>query len=320
VFAIFNGLGTPTHSKVAPFLNASRIPDLFVASGCRCWDQPSTWPYTFGWQPDYVVEGKILGDYIKRKFPGQKVAYFYQNDDFGKDGVQGLDMMIPKSQVVSRQSYEPGNTNVGPQVSAIKSSGAKVAVLFTIPAYTALFQLTSFKLGYTPKLVVSNVGSDPITLTGLLKSFSKGKAGSALIQGIITDGYLPPTGDTSNSWIALFRKIHDQYDKSAPFDGNVEYGMAAAYTFVQALKEAGPNPTRQGIVQAIQKSGLKGGPGLVPFRFSAQSHAGYTGAAIGVIKGETIQLLEKPVTTDDASGGLTPVTATPTTAPANGVG
>ena len=61
VFAIFNGLGTPTHTAVVDYLNASKVPDLFVASGCDCWNQPSKWPYTFGWQPDYIIEGKVTG-------------------------------------------------------------------------------------------------------------------------------------------------------------------------------------------------------------------------------------------------------------------
>jgi len=306
VFAIFNGLGTPTHTKVVDFLNTSKVPDLFVASGCQCWDQPDDHPMTFGWQPDYVVEGKILGDYIKKHFAGKKVAYFYQNDDFGKDGVKGLDMYV-KSQVVSRQSYEPGDTNVGPQISAIKSSGAEVIAAFTIPAYTALAELTSVKLNYKPQLVVSNVGSDPITVGGLLKAFSKGKAGAALIEGLVTNGYLPSVGDTSNPWIDLFKRIHDRYDAKAPFDGNVLFGMAAAYTFAQALDKAGKNPTRQGLVDAVEKGNLRG-PGLVPFRFSDKSHAGFTGAQIGTIKGGKIVYEGTPVTTDDGAGPLKPYT------------
>ena len=275
VFAIFNGLGTPTHTKVVDFLNASKVPDLFVASGCQCWDQPSQHPETFGWQPDYVVEGKILGQYIKQNLAGKKVAYFFQNDDFGKDGVKGLDMYVPKADVVSRQSYEPGDTNMAPQLSAIRRAGAEVIAAFTIPAYTALAELNAVKLGFKPQFVVSNVGSDPTTVGGLLKAYSKGKAGTSLMEGMVTDGYLPPTGDTSNPWIRLFRKIHDRYDAKAPFDGNVEYGMAAAYTFAQALKAAGKNPTRKSIVDAVASSHFTG-PGLVPFRYSSSSHAGYT--------------------------------------------
>ena len=77
VYAIFNGLGTPTHLAAISFLNSQKIPDVFVASGCTCWDQPSTYPQTFGWQTDYVREGKILGQYVKQHFQGKKVGYFY---------------------------------------------------------------------------------------------------------------------------------------------------------------------------------------------------------------------------------------------------
>src|SRR2546421_9537638 len=289
VFGIFNGLGTPTHTKVVDFLNSEKVPDLFVASGCQCWNDASAHPYTFGWQTDYVVEGKILGQYVKQHFAGKKIAYFFQNDDFGQGGVKGLDMEIPKSAVVSRQPYQPTDTNVAPQLSAIKRSGAQVLVSFSIPAFTALAELNAVKLGFTPQFVVSNVGSDPTTVGGLLKSFSKGQAGTALMQGMITDYYLPSTGDTSNPWIALFKKIHDKYDPGAPFDGNVEYGMAAAYTFAQALKAAGKKPTRQSLVKAVQSSHWTG-PGLVPFRYSASSHAGFTGVQIGTIKSGALVL------------------------------
>ena len=308
VFAIFDGLGTPTHTKVVGFLNAEKVPDLFVASGCPCWDDGSKQPYTFGWQTQYTIEGKLLGNYIKQKFPGKKVGVLYQDDDFGQGGLAGLKLEIA-SQIVSAQPYQPTNTKLGPQITAIKSKGAEVLVDFTIPAFTAIGQLTSFTLGYKPQLVVSNVGIDPTTVGGLLKAFSKGKADTALIEGAITDGYLPAPSDTSNSWIALFKKIHDQYDAKAPFDGNVEYGMAVAYTFAQALKAAGQNPTRQSIVDAVNKGGFTG-PGLVPFRYTKSVHGGYAGAQIGTVKSGAIVLQGQPQTTDPTSGPITPYTQT----------
>jgi ABC-type branched-subunit amino acid transport system substrate-binding protein len=318
VFAMLGGLGTPTHTKVVDYLNASRVPDIFVSSGCLCWDEPDKHPYTFGWQPDYLVEGKLLGRYIAENLKGKKVAYFLQNDDFGADGAKGLDMYVPKADVVTRQTYEPGNTDIGPQMAKIKSSGAEVIAMFTIPAYTALVTLAGVKLDYHPQLVVSSVGSDPTTLTGLLKAFSKGKAGAELIDGIVSDTYLPPLSDESNSWIALFKQIHDKYIPKLPFDGNVAYGLAMAYTFTDALQRAGTNPTRQSLVDTLEKGGMKG-PGLVPFRYSADSHAGYTGAQIAKVESGNLVVDGNPVTTDDAGGAIEDYTEAAPQAPANGV-
>lgn len=306
VFAIFNGLGTPTHTKVVPFLTAEKVPDLFVASGCPCWDDGAKQPETFGWQPSYQIEGKVLGAYLKAHFAGKKVGVFYQDDDFGQGGLAGLKEEIA-SQIVSAQPYQPGNTNVAPQITALQKAGAQVLVDFTIPAYTALGQLVSFKVGYKPQLVVSNVGIDPTTVGGLLKEFSKGKAGTALIEGALTDTYLPSTTDTSNPWIALFKKIHDQYDAKAPFDGNVEYGMAAAYTFAQALKAAGSNPTRQSIVDAVSKGGFTG-PGIVPFRYSGTQHGGYAGVQMAKISNGAVAPFGQPQVTDPGTGPITPST------------
>jgi branched-chain amino acid transport system substrate-binding protein len=322
VFAIFDGLGTPTHTKVVDYLNASKVPDLFVASGCPCWDDGTKHPWTFGWLPNYTIEGKILGQYLKQHFAGQKVAVLYQDDDFGQGGLAGIQAELPASQIVAKQSYQAGVTTLAPQVAAIKASGAKVMVDFTVPIYTAIAQLTSFTLGYKPQLVVSNVGIDPTTVGSLLKSISKGKAsGTALIEGAITDGYLPASSDTSNPWIQLFMKVHSKYDASAPFDGNVEYGMAAAYTFVQALQAAGKDLTRDGLVAAIEKSGAGWqGPGLVPYRYTKTEHGGFGGTEMGQIRGGKIVLFGGPMTTDPTpSGAISPYSGKQPAPPASGV-
>ncbi len=322
VFGIFEGLGTPTHTKVVGFLNSSKVPDMFVASGCPCWDNGTAQPYTYGWQPNYTIEGKILGQYIKQHFAGQKVGVLYQDDDFGQGGLAGIEAEVPAADIVAKQPYQSGVTTLAPQVTALKASKAAVLVDFTVPIYTAIAQLTSFTLGYKPQLVVSNVGIDPTTVGGLLKTISKGKAsGTALIEGAITDGYLPSSSDTTNPWIALFMKIHAQYDASAPFDGNVEYGMANAYTLVQALQAAGKNLTRQSLITAVNNNGAKWtGPGLVPFRYSASEHGGYGGTEMGQIRGGKIVLFGGPLTTDPTpTGAITPYTTAQPAPPASGV-
>ena len=192
-----------------------------------------------------------------------------------------------------------------------------------MPAFTALLKLTSLKLSFSPQLVVSNVGSDPITLAGLLESFAKqGGAtvsGNQLTQGIITDGYLPSLGSTSNSWIQLFEKIHSTYLPKLPLDGNVAYGIAVGYTFVQAMFKAGRNPTRQDLMNAIN-GGLPQGPVVAPYAFSATNHAGVTGAYLAVVKNGALSQIGPVQVTDDSSGGaITTYSTTQPAAPASGI-
>jgi ABC-type branched-subunit amino acid transport system substrate-binding protein len=319
VFGIFNGLGTPTHLAVIDYLNAKKVPDLFVASGCDCWNNVSKYPYTFGWQTDYTIEGKILGQYVDQNLAGKKVGYFYQNDEFGLDGVKGMDQKISGSNVVTRQNYVPTNTNITAQIAALQASGAQVVGAFSIPAFTALALLTAAKLNYHPTWVISNVGTDVPTLTGLLSTFSNGAAGVALLEGIVTDAYLPVLTDTANSWNRLWKQVHDKYVPNLPFDGNVIYGMSVAYTFVQALKAAGRNPTRASIVSTIQNTKLTGGPGLVPFGYSSSNHLGYLGVQMATIgSGGSVSTVGPPYVSSD-NGGISKYSGSPATAPSNGI-
>jgi branched-chain amino acid transport system substrate-binding protein len=324
VFAIFNGLGTPTHLAVAPFINAEKVPDLFVASGCACWDAPSSLPQTFGWQINYIREGKILGNYIESHFKGKKIAYFYQDDEFGLDGVKGLGYEIPASQVVAKEPYNVAASNpaaeVGTLTAALKASGAQVVVAFAVPAFMALLRLSELSLSFSPTLVSSDVGSDPQTLAGLLNSFAKksGSFGTSLIQGIITDSYLPSLG-SNDSWIQLFTKIHNQYISKLPLDGNVLYGMAVGYTFVQALFKAGRNPTRQDLLNAVN-AGLPQGVSVAPYAYSATDHDGITGAYMAEIENGLITSLGPVQVTDNtATGAVTTYSTSQPPAPTNSI-
>jgi ABC-type branched-subunit amino acid transport system substrate-binding protein len=321
VFAMFSALGTPTHLAVVDYINSQKVPDLFVSTGCNCWNDVSNHPWTFGWQPDYTIEGKILGQYINKSLSGKKVGYFYQNDEFGTDGVKGLDASLGASSVpdAARQNYVPTNTSIGPQIAALQASGAQVVAAFSIPAFTALALLAAAKIGYHPVWVVSNVGSDVYTLTGLLKRFSAGAAGGQLLAGMVSDAYLPLVGDSSNPWISLFKGIHDKYVSNLPWDGNVLYGMAQAYTLVQAMKAAGRNPTRQSFVKAVESTKLTGGPGFVPLGFSSSNHLGFLGVQVTTIAGDGTVTTTGPVYTSSDTGPITQYNGSPATPPANGI-
>ncbi len=321
VFAMFSALGTPTHLAVVDYINSQRVPDLFVSTGCNCWNDVSNHPWTFGWQPDYTIEGKILGQYINQSLSGKKVGYFYQNDEFGTDGVKGLDASLGASSVpdAARQNYVPTNTSIGPQIAALQASGAQVVAAFSIPAFTALALLAAAKIGYHPVWVVSNVGTDVYTLTGLLKRFSAGAAGGQLLAGMVSDAYLPLVGDSSNPWISLFKGIHDKYVSNLPWDGNVFYGMAQAYTLVQAMKAAGRNPTRQSFVKALETTKLSGGPGLVPMGYSSSNHLGFLGVQVTTIAGDGTVTTTGPLYTSSDTGPITQYNGSPATPAANGI-
>ncbi|HKS98878.1 MAG TPA: ABC transporter substrate-binding protein [Rugosimonospora sp.] len=313
VFAILGGLGTPTHTGVLDFLNTNRVPDLFVASGSLSWNQPKKYAYTFGYNTDYTIEGKIIANYVKATYPGRSVCVFGQHDDFGADGLAGVSQVLGASGVAHSETYDVTNTNVAPAIGALKAAGCQVTIGFTVPGFTALALGTGAQIGFRTQWIVSNVGADYATLAGLLKN-----AATPLLANLVSTGYLPSPDDTANPWIALFRKLNDQYNNATPFDGNVEYGFSVGYLFVQALRAAGKNLTRQGIVQAVEKGGFTG-PGLSPLRFSASDHSGYGGLSMGRVQ-DGKQILFGPVyTTDDGSGPVTQYSGTPAMPPANGI-
>ena len=277
VFGILNGLGTPTHQQVQGFLNSEKVPDLFVASGCVCWNDTAKYPYTTGFQTNYEIEGRILGNYINQNFKGEKVGYFLQNDDVGQGGEAGLNQEIPASDVVSKQSYDVSGIGAGftNQMSALQAAGAKIVVLFSVPPATALALEAADKIGYHPQYVASSINADRGTLVKLL-SGEQGGTGAALVNGLLTAGYLPSASTTSNAWVQLFKKIHDQYDTANPFDNNAIYGMSVGYTFYQLLQKSGKNVTRAGIMSALNSANLSG-PGLLPLTFSSTNHRGFEG-------------------------------------------
>ncbi len=268
VFGIFEGLGTPTHTKVVGFLNASKIPDMFVASGCPCWDNGTKQPMTFGWQPNYTIEGKILGQYIKQHFAGQKVGVLYQDDDFGQGGLAGIEDEVPARRHRLKAALPVRDDDAGaPDNRAQGIQGDSAGRLHGADLHR----------DRAADLVHAGVEA----AAGDLECRDRPDHGRRAAEGGLEGQGVgngadrrrdhrrlsPSNTDTSNPWIQLFMKIHAQYDPSAPFDGNVEYGMANAYTLVQALRGRGQEPDPPGHRQRGQQRRRqvdRAGPGPVP--------------------------------------------------------
>ena len=310
VFAILNGLGTPTHTGVLDFLKTNRVPDLFVASGSRSWNQPDKYPGTFGFNVDYTVEGKILATHVKTAMPGKKVCFLGQDDDFGRDSLAGIEKIL--GPVAAKQSYVTSNPNVGPQMGALKQAGCQVVMLATVPGFTALSLGTAAKIAFKPQFVVSQVGADLGTLTKQLG------AAAPLTEGLVSDNYLPLSNDEANPWIQLYKKVNSAHNGNAEFDNNVVYGMSVGYLFVQSLQAAGKDLTRDGLISTIEKNGFQG-PGLAPLRFSADNHSGYGGMRLSKVQGGKQTYFGETFETDDADGAVAPYTTAPAAPPQNGI-
>jgi branched-chain amino acid transport system substrate-binding protein len=314
VFAIASGLGTPTKTAVLDFIRQNKVPDLMVSSGSLSWNQPDKAPYTFGWQTDYVREGKILANYAKEKFPNKTYCSYGQGDDLGADGVKGLEQVLGADALKSKQTYTVTNSNVAPQIGQLQAAGCEVIFSFSIPGFNAAGLGTAAKLGYKAQWVVSSVGGDPVALQGYLKDAAK-----PLTQGVVAGNYLPLLSDMDNSWIKLFTEIHEKYNKSGkPLDFTSLHGYCVAYAVAQALEAAGEEPTRESLVKAIEEGEITGGPNPTPFAYSDGDHSGMTGLYVTEID----NLKVKPLglyTTDGGDGAVEEYTGEATEAPANGV-
>ncbi len=274
VFAIVNGLGTPTHSAVVDYLNQQKVPDLFVASGASLWNQPEKSPYTFGFNLDYVREGKILAHYLKEKNPDAKFCVLRQDDDFGADLTTGIKQVL--GDLTAEQEYAVSNESLTAQIGALKAAGCTVNLLATVTPFTAIALGTAAKMSYPAQWAASSSGGDYPSLVGYLGE----DIGPKLLEGLVAANYLP--FDADDEWVELFRQINTEYNADAPFTGNTVYGMSMAYTFAEALSRAGDSPTRESIVEAL-RSGEVMSNGITPAGFSADNHDPFAGAGITVV-------------------------------------
>jgi ABC-type branched-subunit amino acid transport system substrate-binding protein len=313
VFAYFNGFGLLTHAAIVDSLNAQGVPDLFVGSSCACWNEPSRHPQTFGFGTNYTLEGQLMGSYVARTFPAARVAYIWEDDAVGccRDAVAQLDSQIPSSQVVARPSFtaadlQPPSVLV-PQMQAARAAGAQVLVVDALsPQAIAEVLVDSASLGYHPTILDPfPLSADPAVVGPLITQFSRGRLGPALENGLVTQSHLPSASDSANPWIRIFRQAHDQYDQAQPFDNMTVYGMSAAALFVEALRQAGQNPTRSTIVAAVNRGAVHAGdPGLVSLDYGARNHDGYPGAQIGTFQDGSL-VLSGPAYVAGPAGAVT---------------
>ena len=161
VLLIFNSLGTPSNSAIEKYMNAKKVPQLFVATGATKWDEPKEFPWTMGWQPSYQSEARIYAKYLIKTKPDGKIGVLYQNDDFGKDYLKGLKdgLGAKSSMIVAEEGYETSEPSIDGHIVKLKASGADVFISITTPKFAAQAIKKLAEMNWTPLHIVSNVSS-----------------------------------------------------------------------------------------------------------------------------------------------------------------
>jgi branched-chain amino acid transport system substrate-binding protein len=246
VLFLFQTLGTPSNTAIEKYMNAKKVPQLFVASGATKFGDPKEFPWTMGWQPTYQSEARIYAKYLLDHHPNGKIGILYQNDDFGKDYVKGLkDGLGGKMQIVSEQPYEVSDPTVDSQMVSLKASGADVFLNVATPKFAAQAIKKAAEIGWKPVHLLSNVSlsvSSVLTPAGL--DNSKGILSSYFLK----DPTNPQLKDDPaiKEWNAFMDKYYPDGDKNSAF---TVYGAAVAETMVYVLKQCGDDLTRENVLK-----------------------------------------------------------------------
>src|SRR2546421_4768733 len=217
VLVVFNPLGTPSNSAIQKYLNAKKVPQLFVATGATKWNDPQHFPWTIGFQPSYQSESRVYAKYLLDNHPNDKIAILFQNDDYGKDYVKGLkDGLAGKMQIIAELPYEASDPTVDSQMVSLKASGADVFFNVTTPKFAAQAVKKAAEIGWKPIHMLNNVSA---SVGGVLKP-----AGLDNSKDLLTAAYLKEPTDPRwkddpgfKEWSAFMEKYYPEGDRTSGF-------------------------------------------------------------------------------------------------------
>jgi ABC-type branched-subunit amino acid transport system substrate-binding protein len=248
VFLIFNSLGTANNAAIQKYMNAKKVPQLFVATGATRWNDPQNFPWTMGFQLSYQSEARIYAKYILNEKPHARIAVLYQNDDYGKDYLKGLkDGLGDKaaSMIVVEDAYDVAEPTIDSHVVKMKSLNADVFVDITGPKFAAQAIRKAAEIGWKPLHFLNGISS---SIGAVIKP-----AGFENAQGIISVAALMDPLDPQWKDDPGMKAFDDFLAKDFP-EGNRADGLViSAYNVAQALvhvlKQCGNNLTRENVMR-----------------------------------------------------------------------
>ncbi|TXL74576.1 ABC transporter substrate-binding protein [Vineibacter terrae] len=248
VLLLYGSVGTPTNAAVQKYLNAKKVPQLFIATGASRFKDPKTFPWTVSMLPSYEAEGKALARYVLQTVTAPKIAIVYQNDDLGKDFAHGFKAGLgdkAKSLIVSEQTFEVTDTTVDSQIIAAKASGANVLYFAGTQKYGAMHIRARHDLGWKPLHLVCSTSS---SIQAVLKP-----AGFDRAEGVISTAYAKDPFDPA--W-ASDTDTRDYLDwlkanlpQGNPRDTGYAVGYIASFMTAHVLRQAGDTLTRDNVLR-----------------------------------------------------------------------
>jgi branched-chain amino acid transport system substrate-binding protein len=248
VLLIFSALGTPSNTAIQKYMNARKVPQLFVASGATKWNDPQNFPWSIGWSPNYQNEARIYARYILKERPNARVAVLYQNDDYGKDYLKGLkDGLGDKaaSMIVGEDAYDVFETTIDSHVVKMKSLNADVFVDVTGPKFAAQAIRKAAEIGWKPLHFLNSVST---SIGAVIKP-----AGIENARGIISVAFqmdpLDPQWKDDPGMKVFDEFLAKDFPEGNRADSFVVTGFNMAQTLVQVLKQCGDNLTRENVMK-----------------------------------------------------------------------
>jgi branched-chain amino acid transport system substrate-binding protein len=254
VLLTFQLLGTPSNAAVQKYLNSKKVPQLFAATGASKFTDPKNFPWTMGFNPNYFVEGRIYGQYILKEYPNAKIGILYQNDDLGKDYLNGIKAGLgdkAAKMVVAEASYEVADPTIDSQILKIKDAGADLFFSATTPKQAAQAIKKIHELNWKP---VHILDINATSVGAVMKP-----AGLEASKGVISVNYgkdpLDPTWKDDpgmKKYFEFMAKYYPDGDKDSSFNS---YGYMTTELLIHVLKACGDNLTRENVLK--QATNLK---------------------------------------------------------------
>ena len=275
VFALFGFIGTPTSVVALPQAIKAKIPFIAPCTGAMVLREPFS-RYAFHVRASYNDETALIVKQLT-SLGLKKIAVFYQNDSYGKAGLDGVTVAMGALQLkpVAAATVERNTVDVAKAVSVIVASMPEAVVQVGAYKACAAFIREARKAGYGGLFYnVSFVGTQAL-------SDELGKDAA----GVVVSQVMPSPYSGTRLIVREFQDAVKAAGKSASANFSSMEGYVAARVVVEGLKRAGAKPSRESLIAALEDIGTQSLAGF-SVSFSASDHVASNFVEMSMLTGD----------------------------------